>query len=170
MPRIPGQGHGVAANLDSAEPGAIFRRAAAILATHSRTFISMRLPILAAATLAAAVVGIGTADAAKRKVQVPHRFDGRWSIEVVTLDGPCDRAYRYGVQIQRGEAVYGGGDFDNSGRVAANGSVRGTISRDGNAAQVLGRLTPQGTGSGRWSTVGDSLIQCSGSWNATRRG
>lgn len=140
------------------------------MAAHSRTLASMRLPILAAATLAVAAFGIGTADAAKRKVQVPHRFDGRWSIEVVTLDGPCDRAYRYGVQIQRGEAVYGGGEFDIRGRVAANGSVRGTISRDGNAAQVLGRLTAGGTGSGRWSTLGDGLIQCSGSWNAMRRG
>lgn len=130
----------------------------------------MRLPIFAAATFAAAVVGIGTAEAAKRKVQVPHRYDGRWSIEVVTQDGPCDRAYRYGIQIQRGEAVYGGAEVDISGRVAANGTVRGTISRGGNAAQVSGRLSANGTGAGRWSTLGDGPISCSGSWNAMRRG
>lgn len=130
----------------------------------------MRLPIFAAATFAVAVVGVGTAEAAKRKVQVPHRYDGRWSIEVVTLDGPCDRAYRYGVQIQHGEAVYGGGEVDINGRVAANGTVRGTISRSGNAAQVYGRLSANGTGAGRWSTLGDGLISCSGSWNAMRRG
>ncbi|CAO4142368.1 hypothetical protein [Methylorubrum aminovorans] len=130
----------------------------------------MRLPIFAVATFAIAMVGVGTAEAAKRKVAVPHRYDGRWSIEVVTLDGPCDRAYRYGVQIQRGEAVYGGGEVDISGRVAANGAVRGTISRSGNAAQVSGRLSPNGTGAGRWSTLGDGPISCSGSWSAMRRG
>lgn len=130
----------------------------------------MRLPALAAASVAVAVVGVGTAEAAKRKVAVPNRFDGRWSIEVVTLDGPCDRAYRYGVQIERGEAIYGGGEFDIRGRVSSNGTVRGTISRGGNAAQVLGRLSANGTGTGRWSTVGDGPISCSGSWNAMRRG
>ncbi|MEH3119468.1 MAG: hypothetical protein PGN25_18275 [Methylorubrum populi] len=130
----------------------------------------MRLPILAAVILAVTAAGLGTADAAKRKVQVPDRFDGRWSIEVVTLDGPCDRAYRYGVQIERGEAIYGGGEFDIRGRVSSNGTVRGTISRGGSAAQVLGRLTAQGTGSGRWTTLGDGPISCSGNWNAVRRG
>ncbi len=117
-----------------------------------------------------ALAGLGTAEAAKRKVQVPNRFDGRWSIEVVTLDGPCDRAFRYGVQISRGEAIYGGGEVDINGRVAANGNVRGTISRGGNAAQVFGRLSANGTGTGRWSTLGDGPISCSGSWNAMRRG
>ncbi len=130
----------------------------------------MRLPILVAAALSVTAAGLGPADAAKRKVQVPNRYDGRWSIEVVTLDGPCDRAYRYGVQIERGEASYGGGEFNISGRVASNGTVRGTISRGGNAAQVEGRLSSNGTGSGRWSTVGDGPIGCSGSWNAMRRG
>jgi hypothetical protein len=130
----------------------------------------MRLPIFAVATVTIVALGVGTAEAAKRKVQVPNRYDGRWSIEVLTLDGPCDRAYRYGVQIQRGEAVYGGGEVDISGRVAANGTVRGTISRGGNAAQVSGRLSANGTGAGRWSTLGDGPINCSGSWNAMRRG
>ena len=130
----------------------------------------MRLPIFAVATVTIVALGVGTAEAAKRKVQVPNRYDGRWSIEVLTLDGPCDRAYRYGVQIQRGEAVYGGGEVDISGRVAANGTVRGTISRGGNAAQVSGRLSTNGTGAGRWATLGDGPISCSGSWNAMRRG
>ena len=130
----------------------------------------MRLPIFAVATVTIVALGVGTAEAAKRKVQVPNRYDGRWSIEVLTLDGPCDRAYRYGVQIQRGEAVYGGGEVDISGRVAANGTVRGTISWGGNAAQVSGRLSANGTGAGRWSTLGDGPISCSGSWNAMRRG
>ena len=128
----------------------------------------MRLPILAATILVLAAGG--PADAAKRKVQVPHRYDGRWSIEVVTQDGPCDRAYRYGVQIQRGEAVYGGGEFDIRGRVSPNGTVRGIISRGQDAAQVVGRLSTGGTGSGTWQSLGNGPIGCSGSWSAVRRG
>lgn len=131
----------------------------------------MRLPILATCLSAlVTLAALGPADAAKRKVQVPHRYDGRWSIEVVTRDGPCDRAYRYGVQIQRGEAIYGGGEFNINGRVSPNGSVRGVISRGDNAAQVVGRLTAGGSGSGTWQTVGNGLISCSGDWNAVRRG
>ncbi|WP_232630119.1 hypothetical protein [Methylobacterium sp. Leaf118] len=131
----------------------------------------MRLPILATCLSAVVTLAVlGPADAAKRKVPVPHRYDGRWSIEVVTRDGPCDRAYRYGVQIQRGEAIYGGGEFNISGRVAPNGAVRGIISRGQDAAQVVGRLTAGGSGSGTWETVGGGLISCSGSWNAVRRG
>jgi hypothetical protein len=131
----------------------------------------MRLPILATCLSTVVILAaLGPADAAKRKVQVPHRFDGRWSIEVVTRDGPCDRAYRYGVQIQRGEAVYGGGEVNIQGRVSPNGAVRGIISRGDNAAQVTGRLTPGGSGSGTWQTVGNGLISCSGNWNAMRRG
>ena len=75
---------------------------------------------------------------------MPNRYDGNWSIEVITSAGPCDRAYRYGVQIQRGEASYPGGDFDIRGRVAANGVVRATISRGSDGANVVGRLGRDG--------------------------
>lgn len=128
----------------------------------------MRLAILAATSAALVAGAVGAADAASRQVQVPSRYDGSWSIEVVTLDGPCDRAYRYGVRIRRGEASYGGGDFNISGRVAADGAVRAVIARDTTSADVVGRLGRQGRGSGTWTTNG--LIGCSGRWNAERRG
>ncbi len=124
----------------------------------------MRLQLLTAALLVLTV----PATAATKKVQVPHRYDGAWSIEVVTLDGPCDRAYRYGVQIRRGEATYAGGDLSINGRVAGNGSVRAVISRGSDKADVVGRLGRGGTGGGTWNTTG--LIGCSGRWNAERRG
>jgi hypothetical protein len=124
----------------------------------------MRTAIIAAA----AIAGIGTAEAARKKVQVPNRYDGSWSIEVITVDGPCDRAYRYGVQIERGEARYAGGDFQISGRVAANGAVRAVISRGTDSASVVGRLARDGYGNGTWTTNGG--IACRGQWNAERRG
>ena len=127
----------------------------------------MRRAILAATSLALLTASVGGADAAKKKVQVPHRYDGAWSIEVVTLDGPCDRAYRYGVQIRRGEASYAGGEFNIRGRVSQAGAVRAVISRGDDAADVVGSLGRQGTGNGTWRTTG--LIGCSGRWNAERR-
>jgi hypothetical protein len=127
----------------------------------------MRRATLAVTTLALLAAPIGAADAAQKKVKVPHRYDGTWSIEVVTLDGPCDRAYRYGVQIRRGAASYAGGDFNINGRVAESGAVRAVISRGDTAADVVGRLGRQGTGNGTWTTTG--IIACSGRWNAERR-
>ncbi|GJE26178.1 hypothetical protein [Methylobacterium organophilum] len=129
----------------------------------------MRLAILAAA-LAVTATGIGDAYAAKRKVAVPHRFDGRWSIEVLTQDGPCDRAYRYGVQIDRGEASYAGGEFAINGRVSSSGAVRAVISRGQDAAQVSGQLRKNGVGDGIWQTAGNGPFSCSGTWSAVKRG
>ena len=131
----------------------------------------MRLPILAATT-AALTLGVlsAPADAAQRKVAIPNKFDGNWSIEVITQDGPCDRAYRYGIQVYRGEAIYPGGDVSIRGRVSKTGAVSGIISRGADSAQVSGRLTVNGSGGGNWGSTGDGPIGCSGRWTATRRG
>lgn len=129
----------------------------------------MRLLLLAAAFAVSATV-IGPADAAKKKVNVPNKFDGQWSISVVTQDGPCDRAARYGVQIVKGEAYYPGGDVQIQGHVSGDGAVNGIISRGTDSARVSGRLTVGGTGGGSWGSVGGGPIGCRGSWTATRRG
>ena len=105
---------------------------------------------------------------ARTSAKAPNRFDGTWSVEVITESGSCDRAYRYGVIIENGQARYaGGGDFTVSGRVQPSGAVRATISRGDAAAQVVGRLA-EGTGNGNWSTSGGT--SCKGRWNAERRG
>lgn len=126
----------------------------------------MRTLSTAAAALAVAITTTVPVEA--KKVTVPNRYDGSWSIEVITEDGPCDRAYRYGVRIDRGQASYAGGDFDVSGQVTGNGSVRAMISRGSDSASVVGRLDRQGLGNGTWTTTGP--IRCSGRWNAERRG
>ena len=124
----------------------------------------MRSMSMAAAALA---VAITTVPVEAKKVAVPSRYDGNWSIEVITEDGPCDRAYRYGVKIARGQASYAGDDFDVSGQVSGNGSVRAMISRGSDSASVVGRLGRGGVGNGSWTTTGP--IRCSGRWNAERR-
>ncbi|GEP00123.1 hypothetical protein [Methylobacterium haplocladii] len=131
----------------------------------------MRLPILVATLFAVSVGGFaGPADAGKRKVAVPNKFDGNWSIEVVTEDGPCDRAYRYGIKVYRGEAIYPGGDVSIRGRVSKAGAVSGVIARGSDSAQVTGRLTTGGSGGGSWGSTGNGPIGCSGRWTAVRRG
>ena len=106
---------------------------------------------------------------ARTGAKAPDRFDGTWSVEVITENGACDRAYRYGVIIQNGQARYaGGGDFTVSGRVQPSGAVRATSSRGDTAAQVVGRLGSEGNGNGTWTTSGST--SCKGRWNAERRG
>lgn len=95
------------------------------------------------------------------------RFDGTWSVEVVTERGDCDRAYRYSIVIENGQARYGGAEaFAVSGRVQANGTVAGSIARGQDRANVTGRLG-EGTGTGTWTTSGGR--NCSGRWNAEKR-
>ena len=96
-----------------------------------------------------------------------NRFDGTWSVEVVTQQGNCDRAYRYSVIIQNGQARYGGPEqFNVSGRVQASGAVSANISRGQDRANVTGRLSGN-RGAGTWSTSGGRT--CSGQWNAEKR-
>jgi hypothetical protein len=96
------------------------------------------------------------------------RYDGQWSVEVITERGDCDRAYRYGIIIENGQARYAGGrDFTINGRVQDNGSVRGAIVRGSDRADVTGRLTASG-GNGTWTASGGR--NCGGRWNAERRG
>ena len=46
------------------------------------------------------------ATAASRRPPVPDRFDGTWSVEIITEAGTCDRAYRYPVRIENGRARF----------------------------------------------------------------
>jgi hypothetical protein len=94
------------------------------------------------------------------------RFDGIWSVEVVTEEGSCDRAYRYRVIIENGRARYGGPErFDVDGRVRRDGRVSASIARGQDRAVVTGRLAGD-FGRGTWVTRGSR--RCAGNWNAER--
>jgi hypothetical protein len=94
-------------------------------------------------------------------------YDGAWSVLIVTQQGVCDRAYRYGIQIVDGNLVYDGGIVNLSGRVASGGAVRVTVLAGGARANGSGRLT-RNSGRGNWTgrTGSDA---CSGYWQAERR-
>jgi hypothetical protein len=122
---------------------------------------SMRIMPWLGAMAAVASFGISQAQAQAR------RFDGTWSVQVLTERGGCDR-YRYPVIIENGQARYGGPEsFDVNGQVRPNGSITATISRGEAQAHVRGQLSGD-TGQGTWSTTGGRV--CSGSWNAEKRG
>jgi hypothetical protein len=93
------------------------------------------------------------------------RYDGLWSVSVVTQKGDCDPGYRYPIRISNGALVNAGAaGFDISGKVGQTGAITVTLSAGGKSATGSGRLAGNG-GGGLW-TGG----QCSGSWTAERRG
>ncbi len=95
------------------------------------------------------------------------RFDGNWSVEVVTQEGACDRAYRYAMVVENGVARYAGPEaFELSARVRPDGTVAGAIAGGQDRADFKGRLSG-GSGSGLWAMTGSR--RCRGLWNAERR-
>jgi len=95
-------------------------------------------------------------------------FDGAWSILIVTESGDCDRAYRYGVQIERGRIIYdGGAGVELTGRVDRNGRVTAELRRGEQSASGAGRLSGS-RGAGTWRGRSPTT-QCAGYWEAERR-
>jgi hypothetical protein len=95
-------------------------------------------------------------------------YDGNWSVLIVTDSGSCDRAYRYALRIADGRVYYSDPSFDVSGRVDSRGHVFVRVSAGGQSASGSGQLSAN-YGDGRWSGR-SSTSQCSGHWEAERRG
>jgi hypothetical protein len=95
-------------------------------------------------------------------------FDGDWSVLIQTRAGACEPSFRYGVRIQNGEVLNGGGAaVALGGRVAPNGAVRVSVAAGDQAAHGSGRLS-RTTGGGTWQGQG-SRGTCAGTWVADRR-
>jgi hypothetical protein len=118
----------------------------------------------AIATAVAGTVMAAAIIASTASFAVP-RYDGLWSVSIVTEKGDCDRGYRYPVRISNGMlANAGDAVFTITGRVGGTGAITVNVSAGGRSAIGSGRLAGN-TGMGSWS--GGS---CSGSWTAERRG
>jgi hypothetical protein len=117
-----------------------------------------RIGMSAAALIAASVTLAATASWAM------PRYDGVWSVSIVTKKGDCIASYRYPMRIANG-VLANGGDvaIDVSGKVAANGAVTVIVSHGDTRAAGSGRLAVN-AGGGSWKTT-----SCSGSWTAERR-
>ena len=115
--------------------------------------------IAIAGTMAAAALLVSTASLA-----VP-RYNGLWSVSIITEKGDCDRGYRYPIRISNGLLANAGSDvFTISGKVGGTGAITVTVSGGGRSATGSGRLAGN-MGTGSWSGGA-----CSGSWTAERRG
>lgn len=116
--------------------------------------------LMAAATIALSTCTVFAASATAGA----HRYDGLWSVSIVTEKGDCDRGYRYPIRIANGVLVNGGNDpFTISGKVVPSGGITVTVSSGSKSAIGSGRLTSN-SGEGLWR--GGS---CSGTWTAERR-
>jgi hypothetical protein len=92
------------------------------------------------------------------------RYDGMWSVSIVTEKGDCDRGYRYPIRIANGAVVNGGSDpFTISGKVAPSGAITVTVSSGSKSATGSGHLAGN-SGEGLWHGGA-----CSGTWTAERR-
>ena len=114
---------------------------------------------LAAAAATAAAVALAPASGIAKP-----RYDGVWSVSIVTKKGDCIASYRYPMKIANG-VLGNGGDLalDISGKVSDDGAVRVLVSHGDSRAIGSGKLSAN-IGSGSWKTT-----SCSGSWTAERR-
>jgi hypothetical protein len=122
----------------------------------------------AAHALTAAGFIVAAAALAPAPASARGTFDGNWSVLIVTQNGQCDRAYRYGLRIQDGSVIYeGSAPVNVAGRVANNGVVHVKVWAGQQGASGAGRLRG-GSGSGTWRGIG-SMGTCSGTWSAEQR-
>jgi hypothetical protein len=92
------------------------------------------------------------------------RYDGLWSVSIVTTKGDCVASYRYPMLIANGVLANGGLlPITVSGKVAASGAIKAKLTHGDTRAAAVGRLSGS-AGAGSWSGA-----SCSGSWTAERR-
>jgi hypothetical protein len=124
--------------------------------------------MLASKKLLSAAIGAFVAASALATVAAAAnptpRYDGAWSVSIVTEKGDCDRGYRYPIRIANGVLVNGGSDpFTISGKVAPSGAITVTVSSGSKSATGSGHLAGN-SGEGLWHGGA-----CSGTWTAERR-
>ena len=96
-------------------------------------------------------------------------YDGLWSVLSITDKGTCDRGYRYAIRIKGGSVHHAdpsSSSFRINGRVAGGGAIRVSVARGNQSANGTGRIS-RNSGAGTWRS---SAGECSGSWQAERRG
>ena len=131
--------------------------------------ITARLTLAGLLVLAALTDASAAAKAKKQPSQSAGGFDGLWSVLIITDKGTCDRGYRYAVRIKGGRVGHAdpaNSSFRISGNVVGGGAARVTVARGNQSASGSGRLSHNG-GGGRWAS---SKGECSGTWQAERRG
>ena len=92
------------------------------------------------------------------------KFDGLWSVVIVTEKGSCDRAYRYPIRIANGTVFNAGNaSFTITGKVNGTGTITVKVSHGSKSASGIGQFTGN-EAIGRWNGG-----ECAGRWTAERR-
>jgi hypothetical protein len=108
---------------------------------------------------------IDTADARRRSFETPHALDGIYSVDIITQQGDCDRAYHWSIALFGGHVASAGDTpMEASGRINRRGIVDLAFRSMDKVAHVTGRLA-DGMGSGTWSFPSQ---KCAGFWHAIR--
>jgi hypothetical protein len=129
--------------------------------------LAMISPAFRTIVLAGALASASIAESAGAAV-ARTSYDGSWSVLIVTDSGPCNRTYRYGVEISDGTVFYAGdGPVNLQGRVARNGAIRVRVVAGDQWADGSGRLF-RDHGGGYWHGQGPTGA-CAGRWDAQRR-
>lgn len=96
-----------------------------------------------------------------------NKFDGVYSVDVVTEKGSCDK-YRWTVAVANGHVTSqpaGGEMFDVVGQIGRSGVVLLSFRGQDEIARAAGHMNGK-SGAGHWSST---ALLCSGRWHATRQ-
>jgi hypothetical protein len=108
--------------------------------------------------------------AAVASAEGPSRFDGRWTVSMVTASGACDRSYNYALAVENGRVQplpkAGESAPRMTGQVAPSGAVALSISSGIASGNAAGRLRAS-AGSGTWEVP---IAGCTGTWVAQKSG
>ena len=98
----------------------------------------------------------------------PAKFDGVWSVSLVSSGSLCGSGASSTLMVQNGSVRAGGSGVSVSGQVGPSGSVslalQKTLQKSGVQGTASGKLSGA-SGSGSWSV---SSLGCSGRWTAQR--
>jgi len=107
------------------------------------------------------------AHAARMKPISLSNYDGIYSVEITTQEGPCDRIFRGSVTVTNGR-ITGTSEpgASASGLIEDDGTVSLTFRGNSEIAHVGGKVWARHA-SGGWSSP---TAECGGRWRAERQG
>src|SRR3954453_9156921 len=114
-------------------------------------------------TIAVLALGIGALLSGSAFAE-PAKFDGTWSVSLVSSGGLCGGGTSSTLMVQNGSVRAGGSGVSVSGQVGPSGSVSLALQKSGVQGAASGKLSGS-SGSGSWTV---SSMGCSGHWTAPR--
>lgn len=128
----------------------------------------MKPAFVAALTLAALLGGPSSRSAAAEpaeRADPAGRYDGTWSVQLVTQSGFCDASINAALVVTNGQVKAGEAGVNVSGQIGGGGAVSLAL-RKGPASGAASGTLAATSGSGTWNV---STLGCSGRWTAQRR-